>query len=112
MLARDLKTWHDKLFTDRQGADRPEEGLNRAAVLVLDNLGQGSGTVKALTDELQRVIEERHNARAITILTTEYDATELARVLGQASASRLLDRQLSLVLPTSGLGDWRQKKEQ
>ena len=77
---------------DRSAAEELTQALGTVEVLALDDLGWEHATEWA-SDLIDGVIDDRYNARKITICTTNEDprkAGTLSGRIGQRSASRLL----------------------
>ena len=74
--------------------------MRTVEVLILDDLGKQRNTDFA-AERLATIIDSRHSARLLTIVTTNLNRDELG-IWDPATASRLMDRAMSVVVPMYG----------
>ena len=95
-------------WEDEDGHYALVEKMRTVDVLILDDFGKQRDTDFA-HERLATIIDARHAAGLITIVTTNLSVDELG-VWDAATASRLLDRAMSVTVPMHG-PDFRRMRE-
>ncbi len=80
--------------------------LCQADVLILDDFGMQRDTDCA-HERIANIIDQRHSAKSITIVTTNLNLDELG-AWHSSTASRMFDRLMSVAVPMFG-PDYRRK---